>query len=411
MVSQAYDKAIDDGLNAMPGGALKTALEDARTIYKTELLPFDREGLHDILRTPYESGFQSPEQLVNRLFSGVRAEHNYKMLQEALGPKSPAFDKIRRSILDSWTLDATNPLTQRINPSKLEESLLSMRSSHPTIYNDVVGPNEQKLFSVTASLRAAGKEIRDVDPDELKALLQRGNVTRAEVQSLMDAQAARDQTLANEYIKNLATGKPTGKVSPSQFVDSLFNSKIDNTHLTQVLSNIDPSSLEHLQTAALYRIATKASESNVDMAKFLAGQQSPVQAFALAKALGPVGSLERQRNEILLGPDYENLVRNTIAVLAPREIKTGMFKAAGSMAATGMLEKLLSVPLQYLGSWAKKINPGSWLHKRRRQASLDKPKVWSHGNRRVRQYAYRVRTFREGAQRNLWQGRRILDCS
>lgn len=353
LVADAYDNAIDTGIAKVGDPRLRGALTIARQTYKDALLPLDRQGLSDILRTAYEPGFQAPEQLVNRLFTGARADHNYRVLQETLGASSPAFDKVRRSVLQSWLFDAQDPLTQRINPAKLESSLLGLRSAHPAIYADVVGPHEQSFFTATAALRAAGKEIKDVDPSELSALLHRGSVTQSEVQALMNAQAVRDGRLANAYLSNLATGKPVTQ-SPSEFVASLFNSRIDSQHLRDVISGLDPASIENLQTAALYRIATKASENNVDMAKFLAGEQSPVQAFAMAKALGPVGSLERERNEMLLGPDYLNLVQNTIKVLAPREVKTGMFKAAGSMAATGILEKLLSMPLQYLSTYAKK---------------------------------------------------------
>lgn len=353
IISKAYDEATDTGLSALPSGNLKTALTTAKDTYKRELLPFDREGLHDVLRTEYEAGFQSPEQLVNRMFSGVRAEHNYRVMKETLGATSPEMDKIRRSLLDSWRMDAVDPLTKRINPNKLEEKMLAMRSAHPELYQDVTKGAEQKLFTVTGALRAAGKEIKDVDPEELSALLRSGNVTARSLQRLFDAQTARDTLLSNTYLKNLATGK-TPKESPSQFVASLFNSEIDSSHLNEVLSALPPSKIEDLQTAALYRIATKASESNVDMAKFLHGEQSPVQAFALAKAIGPVGSLERQRNEMLLGPDYLNLVKNTIGVLAPREVKTGLFKAAGGMAATGIIEKLLRVPLQYASQFVRK---------------------------------------------------------
>ena len=129
---------------------------------------------------------------------------------------------------------------------------------------------------------------------------------------------------------------------------------MDTRYVSEVLASLNPSQIESLQKAALYRIATKASENNVDMAKYLAGEQSPVQAFALSKAIGSVGSAERARNEMLLGPDYVNLTKAIIGVLAPREIKTGLFKAAGSMAATGMLEKLLRVPLQYAASYVQK---------------------------------------------------------
>lgn len=353
-VSDAYDRAIDAGVQAAGGTPLKTALENARQVYKTKLLPFDREGLHDILRTPYEAGFKSPEQLVNRLFSGERADHNYRVLRETLGGTSNAFQQIRRAVVESWRGSAVDPITQRINPAKLESALLGLREAHPEIYADVVGPSEQRLFEATAALRNARKEITDVDPEEFAALMRAGNPTRTDLERLMQAQRQRDTALANTYLKSLASGKPGANATPTEFVSSLFNTSIDNRYLTEVLGVLTPAQTEDLQRAALYRVLNKASDAKVDMARYLYGQQSPFQANAMAKVLGPVGSEELARNQILLGPRYNELLQNAMALLAPREEKTGLFKAAGSMAATGILQKLLAVPLQYMEQWAKK---------------------------------------------------------
>lgn len=352
-VSDAYDKAIDAGVQAAGGTPLKDALDTARNTYKTQLLPFDREGLHDILRTEYETGFKSPEQLVNRLFSGERADYNYRTLRDTLGGDSKTFKQIRNSFLNGKTASATDPITGRINPSKLESSLLSLREEHPEIYADVVGSQEKRLFEATASLRAARKEITDVDPEELAQLMRSGSVAGPQIERLMLAQKNRDNTLANGYLKSLQSGKPT-TATPSEFVSSLFNSNVDNRYLSEVLGSLTKDQTEDLQRAALYRALTKASDSKVDMARYLSGQQSPFQANAMAKALGPLGSEELARNQMLLGPKYMELVTNAMGLLAPREEKTGLFKAAGSMAATGILQKLLNLPLQYMETWAKK---------------------------------------------------------
>lgn len=352
-VSAAYDNAIDAGVQAAGGTPLRDALENARLTYRTRLLPFDREGLHDILRTEYETGFKSPEQLLSRLFSGDRADYNYRVLRETLGGGSNAFMQMRRAIADSWRASAVDPITERINPAKLESTLLGLRNDHPEIYSDIIGANEQRLFDATASLRAARKEITDVDPEELSALMRFGNPSRPQLEALMRAQQQRDTVLANGYLKSLASGKPTS-VTPTEFISSLFNSKTDNRYLSEVLGSLTPAQTEDFQRAALYRVLMKAGDSKVDMARYLSGEQSPIQANAMAKVLGPIGSDELARNQMLLGPKYAELVQQAMALLAPREEKTGLFKAAGSMAATGILQKLLSLPLQYMEQWAKK---------------------------------------------------------
>lgn len=353
IIASAYDKAITEGLDKVPDPVLKSALTQAKETYKTRLLPFDREGLHDILRTEYEAGFKSPEQLVSRLFSGERADYNYRVLKETLGGKSDAFQQIRKSVIEGWRQGAVDPITGRINPAKLESKLLGLREDHPEIYSDVVGPNTKRLFEATASLRAARKEITDVDPEELAALMRRGSVAGPELERLMLAQKQRDTVLANGYLQSLASGKPTS-VTPTEFISSLFNSKTDNRYLSEVLGSLTPAQTEDFQRAALYRVLMKAGDSKVDMARYLSGEQSPIQANAMAKVLGPIGSDELARNQMLLGPKYTELIQQAMALLAPREEKTGLFKAAGSMAATGILQKLLSLPLQYMEQWAKK---------------------------------------------------------
>lgn len=352
-VTSAYKAAIEEGVDALPESSIKDALTNAKETYMTRLLPFDREGMHDVLRTAYESGFQSPEQLVDRMFSGARADHNYRVMQETLGSSSTAFQQLRRSVFDGWMEKATDQLTGRINPGTLEGTMNALRDAHPEIYKDVMQGKGQAFFKATGALRAAGKEISDIDPNELRALMTSGSPTASSIQALMDVQRDRDARLANGYLRDLAAGRKT-TTTPAQFVSSLFNADIDSKQLHEVIGTFSPAQQESLQKAALSRILTKASENKIDMARFLQGEQSPVQANALAKVLGAPGSAERIRNETLLGPDYVNMTRAVMQVLAPREEKTGLFKAAGSMAATGMLEKLLSLPLQYASKYAQK---------------------------------------------------------
>lgn len=363
-VATAYDDAIDKGVESVgaaltyPGSpirntALADALRTAKDTYKTKLLPFDRVGLSDVMRTPYEAGFKSPEQLVNRLFSGEQAEHNYRVLGEALGVNSAPFNAVRRSVLDGWLSASVDELTGRINPETFASALAGLRASHPQIYADVMRGKEQQFAQAVGLLRVSGKELRDVNGEELAALFRSGSVTASNLQRLMDAQGARDTLMANAYLKDLSTSKPS-KVQPVEFVRALFNSDIETPQLQAVLSKASPEEIERLQAAALYRITTKAGENNLNMGPFLRNEPSPIQGHAMANALGVVGSKERARNDLLLGPANEDLVRATIALLGPREMKTGLFKAAGSMAATGMLEKLLSMPLSYAQAFAKK---------------------------------------------------------
>ena len=204
IVADAYKNAIDQGLAGMPNGALKDALGNAKEKYIKHMLPFDREGLHDTLRTEVETGFKSPEQLVNRMFSGERAEHNYRVMRETLGANSAEFQKVRRATLDGWMSKSTDELTKRINPAKLESLMLGLRDEHPEIFADVTKGSVQGFFMATAALKAAGKEITDVDPAELRALLSMQSPTRAQVEQLMLKQAARDTKLANSYLSAVA---------------------------------------------------------------------------------------------------------------------------------------------------------------------------------------------------------------
>lgn len=361
-IAEAYDTAVVKGAedigNKLGNTDLKDALLKARSTYKKELLPLDREGLHDILRTEFEAGFQSPEQIVNRLFSGVRAEHNYRVLKETIGGNSPAFQKVKRSVLDSWVGEATDKLTGRIDPGKLEEALGAFSSSHPEIYSDLIPKGQEKqLFQITRSLKAAGKEIKDLDPDELSQLLRTGNVTRPNIIKLADAQKVRDETFANPILKQIkADGKLPPDVSPVKFVRSLFNTDIDTQFVKDSIANLSAADKEILQTSALYRIIDKAGELKSAYAPlYVSGKQSPVSAQGLMEAMGKPGSVERARNELLLGPDHAELVKSVISVLAPREIKAQEFKMSGSLASAMTISELLRHPLNYAKSFTTKL--------------------------------------------------------
>lgn len=365
-VAVAYDKAVTEGAEALGQKAGNTDLKDAilhaRDVYKKEMLPLDREGLHDILRQANEPGFQSPEQIVNRLFTGSRAEHNYRALQETLGPTSTAFAKIKRSVLEGWINDASDKLTHRISPDKVEElftALSSSKGGHPEIYKDIVGSQEQALFTVTRSLKAAGKEIADLDPDELSHLIRAGSVTRDNVLKLAAAQRLRDTTFVNPILKQLASdGVLDPDVSPIKFVRALSNADVDTKFVQQALSRLQPAQLEQLKTAKLYEILSKAGEYKTEyMPLYLEGEPvpMPVSAKGIVKAMGKSGSPERARNEMLLGPNHKELIDNVIMLLGPREVKQGKFGQAGSMAVTGTLGYLLKKPFLYAEQYAKKL--------------------------------------------------------
>lgn len=359
LVSVAYDNALKQGSEdvgkSQGNTALRDALLEAREVYKKEKLPFDREGLHDLLRTEYEAGFQAPEQIVSRLFSGGRAEHNYRVLQETLGANSPAFRKVKRSLLDGWMLDASDPLTKRISPDKLEASLMGFRTAHPEIYKDIIGSQEQSLFQITRSIKAAGKEISDIDPDEFAQLIRAKSATRNNVIRLMIAQKVRDSAFANQVINGLKSGGDFEE-SPVKFVRALHNSDIHSDQIKSVLGTLKPDQVEALRTAELYRILDKAGEFKSDYAPmFVEGVQGPVSPKGLMKALGSAGSAERARTELLLGPNYEELVKNAISLQAPREIKNTVFKGAGSIAGNTMIAQLAKHPLKYATSFATKM--------------------------------------------------------
>lgn len=359
-IASAYDQAVLQGADEVGKKQGNTALADAllkaRETYKKELLPLDREGLHDILRTELEAGFQAPEQIVGRLFSGARAQHNYRALRETLGADSPAFRKVKRSLLDSWMMDASDELTQRVNPTNFETALKAFKSAQPDTYKDIIGSQEQQIFQITRSLKAAGKEIGDLDRDELAQLLRTGNVTKQNLERLSDAQKLRDTTFSNQIINDIKAGGDLDE-SPLKLARALHNTDIPESDVAEVLSKLSPTQVEALKTAELYRVLDKAGEFKSDYAPlFLEGVQNPVSAKGLMDAIGKAGSRERARTELLLGPDHEDLVKNAISLMAPRELKTtGTFRGAGSISGNTMVGQLLQKPLQYASSFARKF--------------------------------------------------------
>lgn len=352
-VAKGYEQAIDEGIDTIADPKLKAAFNNAKAVYKTEKLPLDRQGLSDILRTPYEAGFKSEEQLVNRLFTGGQARHNYEALRDTLGKDSLAFRKVKRSLLDNWSLEATDEVTGRINPAVLEAKLKAFKVDQPEIYKDIVGNSGQQLFTTLRGMGMAGKELADVNREELMTLLRSGNVTSGSLAKLRDAQLKRDNTYLNELFSG-ASEAATKPIEPVQVVNALRNTGKDPTYVADLLSKLDAKTLENLRTAELYRIFNESAAVTARNAPdYLRKELLPVSAEKMMKALGTTPK-DRARTELLLGPENTALVENLIKLKAPRELKQEMFGAAGGMAATGRLNELIHVPLRYMKSWAQR---------------------------------------------------------
>jgi hypothetical protein len=357
-VATAYEQGIQQGIEAVDDKTLKAALQTARDEYKQRILPFERQGLADIPRTPFEAGFKSEEELVTRLTSGSKAQHNWRVLKETLGETSTPFKKIKRAILDSEVDKATDKLTGHVDAQALEKAFTGLMDDHPQLARDVFGSDAKKLL---LNLRSMGlmKRGDPLDPDEIKYLLTSENVNEANLIKLVQAERNRAETYVNGIIRDVADGFPiASKLKPTQFVDRVMDLKTPSKDVEGVLDAIqkeNPLIRQDVSTVALYRVFD-AADRQVSAGLKLSPSK-------LQEVIGAPGTDARRRFELLLGdftvpgggPKRTDLVDELIKLTKPLEQTEAEFRGAGGIAGQMTLQKLFTEPFQYAKRFGQKF--------------------------------------------------------
>lgn len=374
-IASAYERGIQEGIDATENLALKDALAKARDTYKRELVPLERPGLRELAKGEFDTGQLSPEQITDRLFEGPRAWKNYTMLRETLGENNMAFRALKRAWVDTKVAAATDDVLGTIDTGKLASTLKKLNVDHPELAQELLGSNYQKLQQALTA-RGAMEKIDNLDPSTLRTLLNVKDPTVADLRNLAGMAAKRDKAYVNGILKDISDGLPLDDLRPTEFISRIRNAKTPTTEVQDILTNLNPQTRQAIASAEMYRILQQASTVEGETAaRALAADPTNISAKKVVEALG--SGDERARSLLLLGPDLQAPVAPSkgatppklpkdffnraetlealVNVVAPREASKTAFAGAGSIGATTTVHTLMRSPLRYATSYAKNM--------------------------------------------------------
>lgn len=353
-IGKAITKAIEQGIDGLPGGDLKSALAAANQHYKKEVLPFNRVGLTEIFRAADEPGNLTGSQIISRVLGGERAVENYGLLKETLGASSPQFAQLKRAIADN-VLEASRDVGDNtIDAKTLISNLGKLRFKQPEIADDVFGPMWNNLFKQAQYLvKAQGGKINARD---LQKLLTDSNPSAPKLQDLITAEAKQTEAYQTAMFRDIKDGVLKGDLNPEDFINRFVN-KGTSAQIGKVMDMIngDPALVGDVRSKMIEKLFRDAARRATpqDISQLISGDPTRIMSgTSLFQQLeNPV---TRRKLETILGRDTFSDLEQYIRLEAATEAKETSFKAAGGIAAGTQIANLTRQgPLAYLSGASK----------------------------------------------------------
>lgn len=355
-IGKAITAVMEEGIAKLPTSELKTALLAANKHYKEKVVPFNRIGLTELFRDAYDAGNISDSQVLGRIFSGERATHNYQLVKEVLGEKSPQFIKAKRAIADQLLESSKVPGEETLDAKAFIKTLASFREAHPDIAEDLFGKDIGRL--ITQSKFINYSVLGDKVPEEeLAKLLADKTATRAAFADLLQKQGKLDAVYRNSILKMISEGE-LKNVNPSELVGRFLNSeKVSPAQIKDLMASVfsDARLTEDVQAKMVESIFRGAARSATpsDINRLLSGDPT-----RLVSGTGIFKQLEspavREKVEAVLGADRFKDLLDYLRIEAARELKETSFKSAGGISAGAQIASITKRgPLQYLDSALK----------------------------------------------------------
>jgi hypothetical protein len=371
-IASAYERAIQESIDATSNIDLKNALATARDTYKREMLPLEKVGVRELAKEDVHAGVLSGEQILNRFFEGEKAVQNYQLLEDALGPNNVALRALKRAWVDSKIAVATDKVTGTIDPEKLYASLESLDNMRPELANKVFGKNYQPILSairIRGAIEKAG--LKNIDDAELRVMLSLPDPTVADLKEVLRMSQRRQSAYVNKFFNDVQEGVPLNNFNPTTFVTSLRNTEVPTEQVKSALAALDPKTRDAIATAEFYRILSEASTTEGStLAKEMRGDPLNLSPSGLVKALGKRGA-ERERTLLLLGdgptpgappprpgeptPTRADTLMALVKALAPKEAASTVFSGLGNISAANAVREATRGPLKYAMGFPKNM--------------------------------------------------------
>lgn len=343
-MGKALTEAIEKGVEDLPDGQLKVALQAANQHYKDNVLPFNRQGLTELFRRADEPGFISDSEIVGRLLGGDKALHNWQMMKETLGDSSPEFTRMKRAVLDNIIERSRLPGDEMIDAKSLRTNLNALRLNQREITDDIFGKNQQAMHDLFMESRRLGYAQGDkLNADALQKLVQSGNVTSDKLKVLVDAERATDEAYKNQLVKAVASGSVNEQsLRPTDFV----NRVLDGSSTKDVVAVVNmikdqPELLEDLRQKTFEKVFREGARSATaeDVNRIMSGESTHL--------LSGVKIAERLKDreysaklKAILGDEGFDDLKQYVKLQVAPEARDSSFKAAGGLAAGAQIAQL-----------------------------------------------------------------------
>ena len=388
-IGKALTKAIDEGINKLPSGNLKSALDAANAHYRDKMIPFNRIGITELFKPGDEPGGVSGYGILQRVLGGDNAEMRYNMLKDTLGNTSPEFTRLKRVIADNIFEPSKYPGEELIDPNRFISNLAEFQRKNPAIADDIFGKKINTLFLRARLSGLGGLSPTDkVNARDFAALIASPDPTAAKLRTLVHAERNRDSLYKNEILGMIARGElPDRGINPVDFVNR-FVGLGTPSEIKQVMDLIKnkPDLVDDVRAKVVQKVFRDAARpaEREDIGKLMSGDPTRI---VTAKSV--FQQLEdptvKKKIETIVGPDVFDDLRNYLKIHAASGSAEDAYKSAGGIKAgqqITMFERNIGRFLKYTGTnWiiSKLItndNLRNWLGQVGPRAGND-PAFWS----------------------------------
>lgn len=358
-IAKSIGDEMEKAVSKLPGGQLKAALQVADKHWKEKVVPFNRPGITELFRREGEQGFIPDDEIISRIFTTASSPsvtlHNYDLLKQTLGPASPEWLKVKRTLLDHLIESSRDNATGFIDPQQLSKTLTDLRTRYRTVSDDIFGTKlndffrEAKLMDYGPLKSTGYVQEAKLAPEQLQQLLSDPSPTTAKLRAMVVAQRKLDDTYRNDILKQVSQNKISGGLNPSEFVSRFVNNPATKlSDLKQALDLMPPSLKEDIQAKAIESFFARSGKKigANDVSRAFAGQVSQVpSAVGMVKALGDKAGVERLK--LLVGPEKFEDLRQYAHLIAGTEYKYAAsgYTMAGAFAATHTVKALENLEL------------------------------------------------------------------
>lgn len=330
--------AIERGVETLPGGELKSALQTANGFYRNEVLPFEQKGIAEIFNPISEKAHVGPAELASRLTTGPGGTDKFNVLKGLLGNDSVEIGLLKRQMADDVVGGAMKPGENLLDAKSLLSRLDNFRRTNPDMYGEVFGKSGDAIAREAKLLNVI--EGDTVPADVVEGLLKEPTPTVGKLKAAIDAQRNLNVAYRNRILEGTRTGKfDASAINPADFVNR-FVASASVPEIKDVFARLAgrPALVEDIRSSYLqdlFRDARTARNKSIGQALEDASRSAKARA--------------------ILGDDMFNDIQKLSSVQETMIAKRMKGESAGAFAAGGRIDEALVHPLRFTSQYVREF--------------------------------------------------------